>query len=112
MTASEEAVIRAWLLYIHEDDPAVIGKVWALVESNQVEKARLLEFARKALRLVFDNDDRRYCDQCIKLAASGRCLAALRGAILASPNFEPTLDLPHRCAGYLPGPGDPDQRRG
>lgn len=52
-------------------------------------------------------DDRRTCEQCANLAGT-RCLAAWRGEIVASRDYEPVRDLPRRCEGYVPGADDPD----
>lgn len=46
-------------------------------------------------------DDRRTCDQCANLEER-RCLAAWRGEIVASRDYEPVRDLPRRCEGYMP----------
>lgn len=56
-------------------------------------------------------DDRRTCRQCANLAGR-RCLAAWRGEIVASRDYEPVRDIPRRCEGYAPGAGDPDTRPG
>lgn len=55
-------------------------------------------------------DNRRCCIHCTNLTQQGKCLAAFRGEILASRNFSPVRDQPHRCVGYKPSPTDPDQR--
>ena len=109
---SEEAVVRAWLIYIREDDPTIIAEVLALVASNPAEKERLLKEAREKLRLVDGIDDRRHCDQCTNFTVTGRCLAAKRGELPVLPSYEPVQDLPRRCVGYMPKPDDPDQRSG
>jgi hypothetical protein len=109
---SEEAVIRAWLIYIREDDPTIIAEVLALVTSNPAEKERLLKEAREKLCLVDSSDDRRYCDQCTMLTVGGGCLAAIRGEMPVLPSYKPVLDLPRRCIGYMPKPDEPDQRSG
>ncbi len=59
-----------------------------------------------------DDDDRRTCTQCANLTGRGRCLAARRGEIVASRNYEPIRDLPRRCEGYMPGVEDADRRPG
>ncbi len=56
------------------------------------------------------SDNRRCCLHCTNLTQQGKCLAAFRGEILASRNFSPIKDQPHRCVGYKPLPHDPDQR--
>jgi len=57
-----------------------------------------------------DDDDRRHC--AVNLTPGGRCLAARRGEIAASRNYQPLDDIPRRCEGYAPKAGDPDQRPG
>lgn len=44
-------------------------------------------------------DDRRTCFQCENLAGR-RCLAAWRGEIVASRDYEPVCDMPRRCESY------------
>lgn len=58
------------------------------------------------------NDDRRTCIQCANLTGRGLCLAARRGEIVASRNYEPIRDLPRRCEGYMPSVDDADRRPG
>lgn len=57
------------------------------------------------------DDDRRTCSQCANLIVR-RCLAARRGEIIASSNYEPIRDLLRRCEGYVPRADDPDRRHG
>lgn len=59
-----------------------------------------------------DDDDRRACTQCANLTGRGLCLAARRGEIVASRNYEPIRDLLRRCEGYMPGVADADRRPG
>lgn len=59
-----------------------------------------------------DDDDRRACTQCANLTGRGLCLAARRGEIVASRNYEPIRDLLRRCEGYMPGVADADRRLG
>jgi len=59
-----------------------------------------------------DDDDRRHCAECVNLTPGGRCLAARRGEIAASRNYQPLEDIPRRCEGYAPKADDPDQRPG
>lgn len=83
-------------------NPAISGISRVSIGSNgSTESADLREI-----------DERRRCDQCANLTGRGLCLAAWRGEIVASRNFEPVRDLPQRCVGYLPKPGEPDQRTG
>lgn len=56
-------------------------------------------------------DDRHTCDQCANLEGR-RCLAAWRGEIMASWDYEPIRDLPRRCEGYVPSLMDPMLRQG
>ena len=60
-----------------------------------------------------DLGDLRPCLWCRNLTRSGRCLAAWRGDLRASRDWEPTFPgQPSRCIGYLPSHDDPDQRPG
>ncbi len=54
------------------------------------------------------------CQQCGNLTRNGRCLAAGRGELpyVASKNYSPTSEKGRRCEGFLPQPGDADQRPG
>lgn len=61
--------------------------------------------------LITTDDERRTCDQCTNLNRR-RCLAAWRGEIVASRDYEPVRDIPRRCEGYAPGADDPDTRPG
>lgn len=49
--------------------------------------------------LAVPGDDRITCAQCANLNER-LCLAARRGEIVASRNYEPIRDFPRRCAGY------------
>ena len=80
------------------------------------ERAAIAEFdgglSRDAAeRLAWSEDDRRRCEQCANLVGR-RCLAAKRGEIVASRNYEPIHDILKRCEGYAPGTDDPDRRHG
>lgn len=44
-------------------------------------------------------DDRRTCDQCANLEGR-RCLAAWRGEIVASRDYDPVRDILRRCEGF------------
>jgi hypothetical protein len=54
-------------------------------------------------------DNRRTCDQCVRLIR-GRCMAAANGEIAAAREYTPTPTIPRRCEGYEPDDQDPDQR--
>ncbi|WP_147375734.1 hypothetical protein [Noviherbaspirillum cavernae] len=68
--------------------------------------------AEEAPRSITFGDERRTCTQCRNLMPSGQCMAAIRGELNATQTYEPIQDLLQRCAGYLPGPDDADQRTG
>jgi len=111
LTASEETAIRAWLALIEETDPATIAEV---IGQCQRDADARDYFTRRAMAELSKPDpfpdDRRTCDQCANLAGV-RCMAAKRGEILASRNYEPIRDLPRRCEGYMPGPEWIPERR-
>jgi hypothetical protein len=112
LSASEEAVIRAWLALIEETDPATIVEV--IGQCQRDADARHYFIGRAAAELSKPDpfpDDRRTCDQCANLLAR-RCQAARRGEIGGSRDYEPVADLPRRCEGYRPRPDDPDRRPG
>jgi hypothetical protein len=58
------------------------------------------------------DDDRRYCWQCANLTRAGTCLAATRGELGTSRNYQPIDWPPRRCASYVPTSDDADQRHG
>ncbi|MBS0323748.1 MAG: hypothetical protein JSR19_07845 [Proteobacteria bacterium] len=116
LTASEETAIRAWLALIEETDPACIAEVIGQCQRDAdardyfTGRAAADNLQKNGGNAAFD-DDRRTCDQCANLIAR-RCLAAKRGEIVASRNYEPIRDLPRHCEGYAPGADDPDRRHG
>lgn len=109
VTTTEEAAIRAWLAHIEETDEAIIKIV---LDQCRADAEALRYFLRRAAQVPVDDDDRRRCDQCANLTPRGLCLAARRGEIVASRNYEPVRDFPRRCEGYAPGPDDSDRRPG
>lgn len=111
VTTAEEAAIRAWLAHIEETDEAIIVIV---LDQCRADAGALRYFLRRAEEVSrpVDDDDRRRCDQCANLTGRGLCLAARRGEIVASRNYEPVRDFPRRCEGYAPGPDDSDKRPG
>jgi hypothetical protein len=112
LTAEEEAALRAWLELIEETDPKTIAEVIGQCQLDADGRAYFT--GRAAAELPKPDpfpDDRRTCEQCANLIAR-RCQAAKRGEIVASWNHEPIRDLPRRCEGYAPWPGDPDRRPG
>jgi hypothetical protein len=112
MTQEDETAIRAWLAHIGETDPATIADVLDKCRADAGERQIVLRWADEAPRPASFYDDRRRCDQCANLTVRGLCLAAWRGEIVASRNFEPVRDLPQRCIGYLPKATESDQRTG
>jgi hypothetical protein len=112
LTAEEETAVWAWLALIEETDSATIAEV--IGQCQRDADAREYFTGRAAAELPKPEpfpDDRRTCDQCANLIAR-RCLAAKRGEIMASRNYEPIRDLPRRCEGYAPGAADTDRRPG
>jgi len=112
MKPEDEAAIRAWLAHIGEIDPATIGGVLDKCRTNLNERKVVLGWANEVQRPLASYDERRRCDQCANLSGRGSCLAAWRGEIAASRNFEPVRDLPQRCVAYIPKAGESDQRTG
>jgi len=112
MTPREESAIRAWLAHIEETDPAIIAHLLDKCRTDADARAYFIGRAAEVSRPTAFDDDRRRCDQCANLTGRGLCLAARRGEIAASRTYEPVRDLPHRCEGYAPKPGDSNQRPG
>ncbi len=112
LTSEEETAIRAWLSMIEETDPATVAEV--IDQCQRDAEARAYFTGRATTELPAPEaflDDRRTCKQCLNLVAR-KCLAAQRGEIAASRNYEPITDLLQRCVGYSPRPEDPDRRHG
>lgn len=102
ITKNEEAVINAWLGHIEETDPAVIDSVLNDCRINAKIRNWFLVQAAEEPKPVMWPDDRRCCNQCANLTQRGLCLAAWRGEINASRNYEPICDLLMRCGCYEP----------
>lgn len=112
MTAEEESAIRAWLGLIGETDPAAIADVLSQCRRNP--DVRDYFTGRAVTELPKVNpfaDDLRTCTQCANLVGR-RCMAADRGEIVASRNYEPIRGMLKRCEGYSPGLDDLDRRQG
>jgi hypothetical protein len=105
---------RKWLLrYLDEEiDPAIMAEVIGQCQRDAGARSHFIERAEEELQKAERfPDDRRTCDQCANLAGR-RCLAAKRGEIVASSNYEPIHDLLRRCEGYVPGADEPERRCG
>ncbi len=116
LTANDEAAIRAWLAHIEETNESIIANVLNQCQQDADARDYYLRRVREDLRKTeadtAGDDDRRTCAQCANLTGRGLCLAAQRGEIVASRNYEPIRDLPRRCEGYMPGVDDADRRSG
>ena len=110
MTAGEGSAVRAWLAHIEETDEAIIAHVLDKCRTDADARYYFIRRPEELPRPVAFDDDRRRCDQCANLTGGGLCLAARRGEIVASRNYEPIRDLPRRCEGYAPKANDTDQR--
>lgn len=114
MTADEESAIRTWLAQIEETDAAIIAVVLDQCRSDVAARGYFLQQAAEVPRAVAFDDDRRYCDQCMNLRR-GVCTIAEPKAgalVVANRGYRPVREPPRRCAGYAPGPDDPDRRPG
>jgi hypothetical protein len=111
MTADQESAIRSWLVQIKETDEAIISHVLNRCRQDADARDYFIRWVEVPRPDRFP-DDRRRCDQCLNLTGRGLCLAARRGEIVANRDYEPVLDLPRRCEGYMPGGDDPDRRTG
>ena len=115
-TASEAAELRALVRRVLADRPDEWDEAEAVALADP--EAALTSFRALAAELprlpLPDADDCRTCLQCACLSATGRCLAAGRGELLAvaSQRYLPVPDLLRRCEGFLPQPADLDQRPG
>jgi hypothetical protein len=107
MLANDESAIRAWLTLIGETDPATIAEVINQCQADAGARAYFTGRAAAELPPP-DPDDRHTCDQCANLSGR-RCIAAGRGEIVASRNYEPIRDLLRRCEGFTNH--QPDERK-
>lgn len=64
--------------------------------------------------IALDHDDRRYCDKCTNLRRDVCTIAEpkIGALVVANRGYRPVREPPRRCAGYTPGPDDPDRRLG
>jgi hypothetical protein len=114
MTASEENAIRAWLAHIEETDAAIIAVVLGQCRADVEARGYFLRQAGKVPRAVIFDDDRRYCAQCMNLRRDVCTIAEPKSGalVVANRGYRPVREPPRRCAGYAPGPDDPDRRPG
>lgn len=112
LAESDARAVRGWLAHIDETDATTIAEVLERCRTSPDVRAYFICRAAAVPEADERYDDRRRCDQCTNLTDRGHCLAAWRGEILASRNFQPVRDWRRRCEGYLPGPEDTDRRPG
>lgn len=114
MTADEESAISAWLAHIEETDAAIIAVVLDQCRADVEARGYFLRQAAEVPRAAAFDDDRRYCDQCMNLRRDVCTIAEPKtGAlVVANRGYRPVREPPRRCAGYAPGPDDPDRRPG
>lgn len=112
LTAAEERELRAWLSHIEETDEAIIAHVLNQCRTDTAAHGYFLRRADEVPPPDILEDDRRRCDQCANLTERGLCLAARRGKIVASRDYEPIRNFLRRCEGYAPGANDADRRPG
>ena len=110
MTADEESAIRAWLAQIEETDAAIIAVVLDQCRADVAARGYFLRQAAEVPRAVAFDDDRRYCDQCMNLRRDVCTIAEPKAGalVVANRGYRPVREPPRRCAGYAPGPDDPD----
>lgn len=111
----------------HQDDDDADREAWeeraAIMEYDggmtraEAERAATeclrRDASKRTVPAALDWGDLRPCAWCRNLARSGRCLAAARGELRASRDYEPTFPgQPQRCIGYDPKDDDPDRTRG
>ncbi|HUX30460.1 MAG TPA: hypothetical protein VMV78_07505 [Thiobacillus sp.] len=114
MTADEERAIRAWLAQIEEADAAIIAVVLEQCRADAEARGYFLRQAAEVPRAVAFDDDRRYCNQCMNLRRDVCTIAEPKAGalVVANRGYRPVREPPRRCAGYAPGPDDPDRRPG
>ncbi len=114
MTADGESAIRAWLAHIEETDAAIIAMVLDQCRADADARGYFLRQAAAVARPVAFDDDRRHCDQCANLRRDVCTIAEPKAGalVVANRGYRPVREPPRRCAGYAPGPDDPDRRPG
>ena len=114
MTADQESAIRAWLAHIEETDAAIIAVVLGQCRADVDARGFFIRQAAAVARPVAFDDDRRRCDQCMNMRRDICTIAEPKtGAlVMANRGYRPVREPPRRCAGYAPGPDDPDRRPG
>ena len=114
MTADEQNAIRAWLAHIEETDAAIVAAVLSQCRADVDARGYFIRQAGEVLQPAVFDDDRRYCDQCMNLRRDVCTIAEPKtGAlVVANRGYRPVREPPRRCAGYVPGPDDPDRRLG
>jgi len=114
MTADEESAIRAWLAHIEENDAAIIAIVLGQCRADVDARGFFIRQAAAVARPVAFDDDRRHCDQCANLRRDVCAIAEpkIGALVVANRGYRPVREPPRRCAGYAPGPDDPDRRPG
>lgn len=114
MTADEESAIRAWLVHIEETDAAIIAIVLGQCRADVDARGYFTRQAAAVPRPAAFDDDRRYCDQCKNLRRDVCTIAEpkIGALVVANRGYRPVREPPRRCAGYAPGPDDPDRRPG
>ncbi|MDP2964024.1 MAG: hypothetical protein Q8N54_14830 [Sulfurimicrobium sp.] len=114
MPADEESAIRAWLVHIEETDAAIIAVVLNQCRADTEARGYFLRQAGDVPQPAAFDDDRRYCDQCMNLRRDVCTIAEpkIGALVVANRGYRPVREPPRRCAGYAPGPDDPDRRPG
>lgn len=116
-TPEQEAELRALV--------AAVGVAYAFTHEERQEAlalalsdpdAALQSYRAMAAELGndLDLDDRRHCDQCANLRRDVCTIAEPKAGalVVANRGYRPVREPPRRCAGYAPGPDDPDKRTG
>lgn len=117
--------VNRWLAVIRERKAEVIETLKVSAADTAVEPfdresfeeaAAITEFGGGQSRpdaeaLAWQEDDRRRCRQCLNLRGEVCSIATPGGLVSASRGYRP-VNLPMRCAGYMPDVDDADQRPG
>ncbi|MHB1292592.1 MAG: hypothetical protein ACYCY5_10465 [Sulfuricella sp.] len=114
MTADDESTIRTWLAHIEETDAAIIAVVLGQCRADADARGCFLRQASEVPQPAAFDDDRRGCDQCMNLRRDVCTIAEPKAGalVVANRGYRPVREPPRRCAGYAPGPDDPDRRPG
>lgn len=110
-TDSEAAMLRALIEAIYRDD-SPDDQIEVLLSALADPESALDCYRAIAVErglILGEPDDRRLCRDCANLRGTVCAVASPGGIVSAKKGYTPSIELPHRCAGYA---DDPARRLG